>query len=880
MLIINDASAAGVSYWQRSAVHSVWLGRSAPVLGLSGVVESGALRDVLLGRQPGGGPITVRPGLRRRHGWDLVFGAPKSVSLLAQPDLEAGAALRLAFRQAVQDAVTTLEDNAAWVRCAGRQVRAHGVVAGAFEHVSSDAGQPHLHAHVVLANLGANGDGGFGCLVGNELWRWREAIGPAFQLALRSHLTAAGFGFEWELGAGGMGEIIGVPRPDRDNASARSLAVRARARSFGSASAGAARTAQARTRVPQRLEVANGGGHRPDPEGGCQAGNLGREQAAAILARARARPALPAPPPAPVAVERALAERNSTFAEPDVIVALAETCPSGLSRQQVAEFSRRWCETSLPAPGGRWTSPLARLLDAEIMQSAAQARRAHLAEVNPAVAWPELAALGFGGQAAEVAVRLACSGEGISVLPRGPWLAQAACIDAARAVWQAAGISVHVSSPSELSERRWRALTSLRPPGAGASGRGPAGRRVLVVDAADHLSPAAMARLCNQAGASGTKVVLVAGGTVPGAGASLANSFDRLVEDLLPGGLSLTARAAVPSQPTGPAVSVDGLVVRGALAGADALAHLVADWRAAGGTPGQAPAVMVAFGPAEVDALNEAGRRARLGTGWSGAEVVLGERAYALGDEVLALRRLGTVRSATGGTVVAVGARSLTVEWRGPSGLSRSVLGQEHAKSLGYGYATTVPYLRSWPTGPGSGAGTGGVGTLFVLGDPLQLGSRASLAGPSWVTLAGPGMPAPGPAGAMARYRAGIAQLATSWPDAEMLDRAGPRPLNAGAHRRWAEVVTNCALERQLGLTRGGLGLEGARLGAGHARLGGLRGLGGLGDGGGTGDQGGGRRGPGGLGEGRDPTLRGAPRGGPRLEPSWPKDGPARALGL
>src|SRR5580700_2174806 len=108
MLIINDASVAGVRYWQRSAVHSAWMGRSAPALGLSGPVESGALRDILIGHQPGGGPLTERPRLRRRQGWDLVFGAPKSVSLLASADVEAAVAVRLAFRHAVHDAFATL----------------------------------------------------------------------------------------------------------------------------------------------------------------------------------------------------------------------------------------------------------------------------------------------------------------------------------------------------------------------------------------------------------------------------------------------------------------------------------------------------------------------------------------------------------------------------------------------------------------------------------------------------------------------------------------------------------------------------------------------------------------------------------------------------
>jgi hypothetical protein len=175
----------------------------------------------------------------------------------------------------------------------------------------------------------------------------------------------------------------------------------------------------------------------------------------------------------------------------------------------------------------------------------------------------------------------------------------------------------------------------------------------------------------------------------------------------------------------------------------------------------------------------------------SGAEVVLGERAYSVGDRVLALRRLGPVPGATRGTVVALGPQSLTVEWQGLRGPGTSSVGPDHARSLGYGYATTVAYLRSAGDAP-----------LLVLGDPLQLGGRSTSA-TGWVTLSGPGVPAPpGPGGTQARRRAGLAELATGWPDGEMLARAGPRPLSSAARRRWADIVTACALERDLGLRR------------------------------------------------------------------------------
>jgi hypothetical protein len=188
----------------------------------------------------------------------------------------------------------------------------------------------------------------------------------------------------------------------------------------------------------------------------------------------------------------------------------------------------------------------------------------------------------------------------------------------------------------------------------------------------------------------------------------------------------------------------------------------------------------------------------------AGAQVA-GERGYTVGDQVMALRRIGRATSATVGSVVGLEGRSLTVEWQGPSGPWRGEVGPEHARSLGYGYATTVPYLRSSDqTGQ----------RLVVLGDPLELAGRAVRADAAWVTVPGPGLPAFGPNGWTARRHAGLRELATSWPDEEMLEMAGPRPLGLAGGRRWAEVVVSCALRRELGLRPldpglGGVGLTG-----------------------------------------------------------------------
>ena len=797
MLIINPASAGSARYWERSAVRSTWLGQGAPLLGLSGPVDVADLRTVMRGLGPDGVPLTSRPGLRQRQGWDLVFAAPKSVSLLAVAGPAGGTdELRDAFRGAVADAVSVLGERAAWVRSGGRQVGAKGVVAASFEHMANDSGHPHLHAHVVLANIGAKADQGWGCLVSSELWRWREALGAGFHLALRSRINAAGFGFRWDVGNGGLGEIVSVPLRARSVASSRSLALRAGARSFGSASSASERAAQGKTRQGAvRGGQVGGGALAALGEAG-----WGPEQASDVLRQALGRPALPAPPPSREAVARALAARGSVFGEPDVLVAVAETSPGGYDLRQAADWSRRWCEQSRSVgPERRWTTVLASEIDQKVLGTASEARFAHLAQVSPVLAEGELDELRTAPQVAGAALALVSDGAGVATLPRAPWLAQAACVDAARAAWQAAGITVRVTCPSELSARRWRALTSIQPAGpqpAGIFGGGTdlwggPGRRVLVVDAADRLSPTTLAKLLDRATSTRTKVVLVPGGTLPSRGASAARSLDELIESHAVAGLAEVPTGLVHApELAGPEVALRGIVARGAFSGTGAMAHLLASWsdeRRSGLAP-----LMVAFGPAEVEALNNAAR-GLLGLGIPGgaAELPLGRNRYAVGDRVLALRRIGPARSATHGTVVALETRGLTVEWRGTSGTWRSEVGREHAAALGYGYATTVPYLRCCDAERDS---------LMVLGDPRELASRSAQVKRAWVALSGPGMPATGASGTSARRRAGLIELATCWPDEEMLDRAGPRPLAPAMRRRWAEVIATCALERDLGL--------------------------------------------------------------------------------
>jgi conjugative relaxase-like TrwC/TraI family protein len=157
-----DAGEGGGSedyYLDPAEARGEWHGRAAARLGLIGAVGADALRRVLAAQHS----ITAVPlrELTARSGvaaFDLTFLPPKSVSVLfALGDEDVVAGVRAAHEAAVREAFGYFERTAPAVR-RGRDgttvLPADGLVAAAFRHRSSRAGDPQLHTHVLVANLG------------------------------------------------------------------------------------------------------------------------------------------------------------------------------------------------------------------------------------------------------------------------------------------------------------------------------------------------------------------------------------------------------------------------------------------------------------------------------------------------------------------------------------------------------------------------------------------------------------------------------------------------------------------------------------------------------------------------------------------------------
>jgi len=113
-----------------------------------------------------------------------------------------------------QAALAYLEREACVVRRGhGGAVREHGegFVAAAFRHRTSRAQDPHLHTHVIVANMTRTADGEWRALDGEAiLSTYRLAAGYLYEAHLRHELTRR-LGLEWTEPIKGMSELAGIP---------------------------------------------------------------------------------------------------------------------------------------------------------------------------------------------------------------------------------------------------------------------------------------------------------------------------------------------------------------------------------------------------------------------------------------------------------------------------------------------------------------------------------------------------------------------------------------------------------------------------------------------------------------------------------------------
>ena len=189
-----------------------WLGRSAEAFSLGGPVVPAALRAVLDGRPPGTG--IHAPARRQRVAFDVVIAAPKAVSILfASPEREIAAEVLRAHDRSVEETLSYLEQRAASVvRVQNRErleLGVDGLLAAGFTHGLSRSGDPHLHTHLLVANLAHAQDGRFAPVASGGLRFHAQAADALYRAQLRAELSRR-LHVQFERRTDGALEIKGI----------------------------------------------------------------------------------------------------------------------------------------------------------------------------------------------------------------------------------------------------------------------------------------------------------------------------------------------------------------------------------------------------------------------------------------------------------------------------------------------------------------------------------------------------------------------------------------------------------------------------------------------------------------------------------------------
>jgi conjugative relaxase-like TrwC/TraI family protein len=709
-----------------------WVGEGARRLGLDGEIAADDLRLVLAGVSPNGEILTAGrvDAAKRVTGFDLTWSAPKSVSLLyGLSDPVISGTVRAVHDDAVTQALGYLERHAFVVRRGAggeRQIGSHGIVAAAFVHRTSRAGDPQLHTHVLVANVAEGKDGTWSAPDGRLIYHHARTAGFLYQAALR-----AGLGDDLGVRFGpirrGMAELDGV-----DPSLLRAFSTRRREIEHLLSATGthSARSAEVAALVTRRAkEVVT---DQPVPGEGLRARWLEQVR---LLGRGgdlidvglldhvvgQARWHAPSPSELDELVRHTVGPQgvtahHSAFERRDVVRALAEGLPRGAAVADVEILADRVLQrtevVALPSigRGAELRHTTLELLDTEraLLETAQKARETRRGLASAPALRAALARFHLlSDEQVTMVERLTRSGAGVDVVVGPAGTGKTLALAAARASWETSGLDVLGTSLSARAARNLedgagiesktlaRLLSGFE---SGSVELGPG--HVVVVDEAGMVGTRDLARLIEVTDAADAKLVLVgdprqlpeieAGGTlaalVTRIGAAQLTENRRQVDhserfalSALRQGRSEVALATY--QRAGRVHTAPSL--------REAQVALVGSWTSA--FEEGRDAVMLAVARQEVAVLNELARAELRRSGLLGPDVFeIGVSGFALGDRVVCLRndrRLEVLNGMTGTVTRPLGAGLIVSTGDGERFLPASYLEAGH---LDHGYALTV----------------------------------------------------------------------------------------------------------------------------------------------------------------------------------------------
>lgn len=718
----DQLPGGGDEYYTKNETEAraVWLGSAAGALGLAGPVEPGEFRRLLGADHPiTGEPLGVpRTTKKRLAGFDLCFSAPKSASVawaLAAPQV--AERIAAAHDRAVAQAIDVFESEVVRARRgkhAATLIETDGVVAAAFGHRSSRAGDPQLHTYVVVPNVTVDAHGRWSALAGDRVYRWAKTLGYLYQAALRAELTKT-LGFRWGPVGNGVADIAGVPKELCETFSTRRAQITAALEAAGAASPAAAEIAALSTRTVKDtatdLDTLRA---------------RWRHQAAELGIHTDAIDALAGPGRTPAEMTGELAdhllapdgltEHSSSFDRRHVLQAIAAGHSDGLTaRQGVRATDAILARTEIvplaverPA-GQRYSTVELLAVEADLVSRATARTHDAVAAVDQA-RLAEAFAEGPNLTAEQKAMveSLVTSGAGVEVVVGRGGAGKTFALDAARAAWQASGVPVigaalAARAAAELqagsgipSTTLDRLLAELERPGPiSALPRG----SVVVVDEAAMVGTRKLSRLAAAVERAKGKLVLVGDHKqlpeieAGGAFAALAGKVPtselagnrRQIETWEREALSELRSGSVPDAVA--AYNQQGRITLAPTAEA-AREAMVDDWWAAYRTGDNV--AMYALRRADVDDLNQRGRSRLEDAGLLGSErLEAAGRQFAVGDEVMCLRndRQLAVKNGNRSAVAAIDPAERVVVLADGTRLPSEYLDSGH---LGYSYATTV----------------------------------------------------------------------------------------------------------------------------------------------------------------------------------------------
>ena len=732
-------------YAGRGESPGIWAGSGSAGLGLVGVVEDGDLGTLLRGVNPAD-QARLRSPVRERtitvrtldvesgewreepkrlapvSGYDLVFSCPKSVSLLhaLTDDEQVRREVSDAHEQAWQAALGYLEREACIVRRGhGGLLREHGdgFVAAAFRHRTSRAQDPHLHTHVIVANMTRTEDGEWRALDGEAILKtYRLAAGYLYEAHLRNELTRR-LGLEWTQPVKGMGEIVGVPEEAIRTFSTRRQSLVEHMEALGTEGFAASRVAALATReAKEQVDLPR---LREDWKARAAEHGFGRRELEALvrdrpLAHERVKPEDLA---ALLLGREGLTERQTTFTLPELVQAVVGSLPQGAAVDEVLQATdelSRFPGVELVEEGDVPGRP-ARFTTRELLQVEREAIELALAGRDADVPTPDRRVLAealmlrrhdLSGeqrmlvhQTATRADRVVCV---VGVAGSGKTLTLRALADAYREIdVRVLGAAPSGRAADELQTATGIASRTLHRLLLDAQrDSGLPHRCVLVVDEAGMAETRVLAPILRAVDEVEGKVLLVGDpAQLPAVGAgglyqALCHRLDALEltgnrrqRDPLERDALARLRAGDPEPYLAHAARRGRLTID--QDPTSTKQRLLDDWwqearRAA------ARNVMLAYHRTDVDELNRAAHalmlhQRRLGR----SAVTLGEREYRVSDQVLCRRnddRLG-LRNGTRGTVTRLQDDALLV--RDQTGDERQIPFDYAAEHLDYGYALT-----------------------------------------------------------------------------------------------------------------------------------------------------------------------------------------------